>query len=142
MVKLKPENIHSDQGMLAVLKGKGNKDRMVPISANLISQLREYFKIYRPKVWLFEGEKEGKPYSQRSLQLVFKKAVERSGLPKKHKFHDLRHSYATHMMDAGTNQHVIQKVLGHNSIRTTEIYTHVSKTLLQKIYNPFDNLNM
>lgn len=142
VVKLKPENILSDQGMLAVLKGKGNKDRMVPISANLISQLRDYFKIYRPKVWLFEGEKEGKQYSQRSLQMVFKKAVELSGLPKKHKFHDLRHSYATHMMDAGTNQHVIQKVLGHKNIKTTEIYTHVSKTLLQKIYNPFDNLNM
>ncbi len=142
VIKLKPEDIHSDQGMLAILQSKGNKDRMIPISANLISQLREYFKIYKPKVWLFEGEKEGERYSQRSLQLVFRKALERCKFSSKHKFHDLRHSYATHLMDAGTNQHVIQKVLGHKNIKTTEIYTHVSKTLLQKIYNPFDNLNM
>ncbi len=142
VVKLRPEDIKSDLGMLFVLKSKGNKDRMVPISANLISQLREYFKIYRPKVWLFEGEKEGEHYSQRSLQMVFRKAVERCKFPSKHKFHDLRHSYATHLMDAGTNQHVIQKILGHNDIRTTEIYTHVSKTLLQRVYNPFDNLNL
>lgn len=142
VVKLRPEDIKTDLGMLFVLKSKGNKDRMVPISANLISQLREYFKIYRPKVWLFEGEKEGEHYSQRSLQMVFRKAVERCKFPSKHKFHDLRHSYATHLMDAGTNQHVIQKILGHNDIRTTEIYTHVSKTLLQRVYNPFDNLNL
>lgn len=142
VVKLKPEDIHTDQGMLAILQSKGNKDRMVPISANLISQMREYYKIYLPKVWLFEGEKEGQPYSQRSLQMVFKNALSRSKLPLKHKFHDLRHSYATHMMDAGTNQHVIQKILGHKNIKTTEIYTHVSKTLLQRVYNPFDNLNL
>lgn len=142
VVKLRPEDIKTDLGMLFVLKSKGNKDRMVPISANLISQLREYFTIYRPKVWLFEGEKEGKPYSQRSLQIVFSKAVERCKFSSKHKFHDLRHSYATHLMDAGTNQHVIQKILGHTDIRTTEIYTHVSKTLLQRVYNPFDNLNL
>lgn len=142
VVKLKPEDILTDQGMLAIRKGKGNRDRMVPISEKLISQLREYYKIYRPKVWLFEGQKEGEPYSQRSLQMVFKNAVARNRFSEKHRFHDLRHSYATHMMDAGTNQHVIQKILGHKNSKTTEIYTHVSKTLLQQVYNPFDNLKM
>jgi len=142
VIKLKPEDIDADRGFLNVRKGKGNRDRIVPISKKLVEQIVEYCKIYKPKVWIFEGQVQGTPYSQRSLQMVFKAALARNKFPEKYRFHDLRHSYATHMMDAGTNLRVIQEVLGHKNSKTTEIYTHVSKPLLQRVYNPFDDLKM
>ncbi len=142
VIKLKLSDIDAGRGMLFVRMGKGNKDRMIPISLNLITQLKAYHDCYKPKGWLFEGAVSGMPYSQRSLQAVFQRAVKDNKFDEKYRFHDLRHSYATHLMDGGTNLRIIQEILGHKNSKTTEIYTHVSKLSLQRIYNPFDHLDL
>lgn len=134
------KDILSDRNLLFIRQSKGKKDRMLPISQKIIEMLREYYKAYKPKIWLFEGEKQGHPYSERSLQLVLKKAVEKCGNKKPVSLHWLRHSYATHLLETGTDLRYIQELLGHSSSKTTEIYTHVSTKNLQQIRSPFDDL--
>jgi integrase/recombinase XerD len=95
---------------------------------------------YRPKIGLFEGEKVGQPYSPRSLELVLKKNLTLAGIKKPVTLHWLRHSYATHLLESGTDLRFIQELLGHSSSRTIEIYTHVSTKSLQQIRSPFDDL--
>ena len=102
--------------------------------------LRNYYKSYRPLVYLFEGQTLGTQYDQRSLQQVLKKAVLKAGITKPVTLHWLRHSYATHLLEAGTDLRYIQEILGHSSSRTTEIYTHVSTKSIQQIKSPFDDL--
>jgi integrase/recombinase XerD len=102
--------------------------------------LRVYFVAYRPKEYLFEGQESGKPYDERSLQQVMKQALIKAGIKKPATLHWLRHSYATHLLEAGTDLRYIQELLGHKSSRTTEIYTHVSTREIQKIKSPFDDL--
>jgi integrase len=102
--------------------------------------LRSYYLTYKPKVWLFEGQLSGKPYDQRSLQQVLKQALAKKGIKKPVTLHWLRHSYATRLLEAGTDLRYIQELLGHKSSKTTEIYTHVSTHQIQKITSPFDNL--
>lgn len=116
------------------------KHRVVPVSEKVVEMLREYYKIFRPKVWLFEGQDIGTRYSEQSLQCVLKRAVKRAGIRRPVTLHWLRHSYATHLLEAGTDIRYIQELLGHKSTRTTEIYTHVSTKSLQKIKSPFDDL--
>lgn len=140
LLNLHVRDIDSDRHLLIVRQSKGNRDRLIPISDNVISVLREYYKIYRPKKYLFEGIKEGKPYSAASLDQVLKAACRRSGIEKPVTLHWLRHSYATHLLESGTDLRYIQELLGHKSSRTTEIYTHVSQKSLQKIRTPFDDL--
>jgi site-specific recombinase XerD len=106
----------------------------------LIEKLRRYYKMYRPKVWLFEGQKIGQQYSETSLQEVLIKAVTRAELKKPVKLHRLRHSNATHFLEAGTELRYIKELPGHKSSETTEIYTHVSQKSLQNIKSPFDDL--
>lgn len=96
--------------------------------------------MYQPKIWLFEGQTEGKPYSSRSLQQVLKQAVKKAKIKKPVTLHWLRHSYATHLLENGTDVRYIKELLGHNSLRTTEIYTHVSRRDIQQIKSPFDDL--
>ena len=114
----------------------GNKDRMASFSAKTLALLREYYKGYRPKIGLFEGQEAGKPYDERSLQQVMRRAVVSAGINKPATLHLLRHSYATHLLEAGTDLRYIQENLGHKSSRTTEIYTHVSNQLLSKVKLP------
>ena len=102
--------------------------------------LREYYKLYKPKVFLFEGQTEGKPYDDRSLQQVLKQALKKANITKPVTLHWLRHSYATHLLESGTDLRYIQELLGHNSSKTTEIYTHVSTKNIQQIKSPFDDL--
>lgn len=116
------------------------KHRVVPVSEKVVEMLREYYKIFRPKAWLFEGQDIGTCYSKQSLQCVKKRAVKRAGIRRPVTLHWLRHSYATHLLEAGTDIRYIQELLGHKSTRTTEIYTHVSTKSLQKIKSPFDDL--
>lgn len=140
LIHLKPTDILSDRNLLHIRSSKGKKDRVVPISPRIITLLRSYYKYYRPKVWLFEGQVAGSPYSSRSLQLVLKDAIRKAGIKKPVTLHWLRHSYATHLLETGTDLRYIQELLGHNSSRTTEIYTHVSTRNLQNIRSPFDDL--
>ena len=140
-VYLKISDIQSDRKQIFIRSAKGNKDRYVILSETIITLLREYYKIYKPKEWLFEG-KPGEQYSKRSIQSIFKRAVQRSGITKHATIHTLRHSFATHLLEHGTDLRYIQELLGHKSSRTTEIYTHVTHTARNKIVSPLDNLNL
>jgi integrase/recombinase XerD len=140
LLNLKPSDIGSNRGLLVIRQSKGNKDRVVSISVKMIEMLREYFKAYRPKTWLFEGQVAGEQYSPTSLQEVLKKSVAKAGIRKPVTLHWLRHSYATHLLESGTDLRYIQELLGHKSSRTTEIYTHVSQKNIQQIKSPFDDL--
>ena len=140
LLNLKPSDIDSNRRLLLIRQAKGNKDRVVPISDKVIRMLREYYKIYRPIEWLFEGNSRGVAYSEKSLQSVLNHAVAKSQIQKPVTLHWLRHSYATHLLEGGTDLRYIQELLGHKSSKTTEIYTHVSTKNLQNIKSPFDEL--
>jgi integrase/recombinase XerD len=140
LLALKPEHVDSSRKLLIIKQAKGRKDRVVPISDRTITMLREYYKTYKPKQWLFEGQEEGQPYTARSLQQVLKQSLSKAGIIKPASLHWLRHSYATHLLESGTDLRYIQELLGHKSSRTTEIYTHVSVNHIQKIKSPFDDL--
>ncbi|MDO9254732.1 MAG: site-specific integrase [Bacteroidales bacterium] len=140
LLNLKPGHIESKRHLLIVLNAKGKKDRVIPISDKTIAMLRDYYKLYRPKVWLFEGQIAGEPYSETSLQDVLKHAVRKANIQKPVTLHWLRHSYATHLLESGTDLRYIQELLGHKSSKTTEIYTHVTEKSLEKIKSPFDDM--
>lgn len=140
LLRIKPQDILSDRKLLHIKQSKGKKDRIVPISDKLLEMLREYYKSYKPKVWLFEGQHAGEPYSEKSLESIIKQAIAKTNIQKPVTLHWLRHSYATHLLESGTDLRYIQELLGHNSSRTTEIYTHVSRKSIQQIKSPFDDL--
>ncbi len=140
LLGLKLADIDSKRGELRVNQAKGAKDRIVPISPKVIDMLREYYVAEKPGLYLFEGEKKNQPYSEASLQKVLKTALEKAKIKKPVTLHWLRHSYATHLIENGTDLRFIQELLGHNSSKTTEIYTHVSQKSLQKVRSPFDDL--
>lgn len=140
ILNLKPNDILADRYLLRINQSKGNKDRIVPISDKIIEMLRSYYKAYRPEVWLFEGQTPGTQYSPTSLQVVLKNSVKKAGIKKHVTLHWLRHSYATHLLESGTDLRYIQELLGHGSSKTTEIYTHVSNRDIQRIKSPFDDL--
>jgi integrase/recombinase XerD len=140
LLNLKPLDIDSKRNLVMIRQAKGKKDRIVPLSPKILEMLRDYFITYKPKVWLFEGQEEGEQYSERSLQLVMKQAIMKAKIKKPVTLHWLRHSYATHLLESGTDLRYIQELLGHKSSKTTEIYTHVSTKSLQNIKSPFDDL--
>lgn len=139
-LNLTPEAIDSKRMLIRIEHAKGNKDRYSLLSESFLILLRDYYKQYKPKTYLFEGQKGG-PYTSSSAQKVFKRALKTAGI-KKHgvTLHTLRHSFATHLLESGTDLRFIQELLGHNSPKTTMIYTHVSSKSLQNIRNPFDEL--
>lgn len=140
LLNLKPENIDSKRHLLIIKNAKGRKDRVAPIPEKLIEQLRVYYKKFKPQIWLFEGQKKGEQYTATSLQQVLKDSIKKAGIKKPVTLHWLRHSYATHLLESGTDLRYIQELLGHKSSKTTEIYTHVTDKSLQKIKSPFDDL--
>lgn len=140
LLDLKLADIDSIRGVVIIRQGKGRKDRMVPLSPKILDLLRSYYKLFRPDYYLFEGQQRGVRYSEKSLENVLKSALKKCGITKPVSLHWLRHSYATHLLEAGTDLRYIQELLGHKSSRTTEIYTHVSAHMLQKIVSPFDTL--
>lgn len=142
LLKIKPSHIQSDRGILLIKEGKGKKDRITPIPQKIVEMLRLYFQEYNPSVYLFEGQVKGEPYNERSLNLVFKQAIERSKIKKPATLHWLRHSYATHLLEGGTDLRYIQELLGHNSSRTTEIYTHVSSKKIGEIKSPIEDMDI
>ena len=140
LLNLKPIDVDSKRGLLIIRQAKGMKDRIVPISLKVIEMLRGYYKSYKPNVWLFEGQNEGEKYSDASLSKVLKMSCTKAKITKPVTLHWLRHSYATHLLESGTDLRYIQELLGHKSSKTTEIYTHVSTQNIQKIKSPFDDL--
>ena len=140
LLNLTLKDIQSDRNLLIIRQAKGKKDRVVPISPKLIELLRSYYKEWKPITWLFEGQFPNTQYSEKSLENVLKQSLAKAKITKKVSLHWLRHSYATHLLESGTDLRYIQELLGHNSSRTTEIYTHVSTRNLQLIRSPFDDL--
>ena len=147
LLNLRKADINVDRKQVFINCGKGNKDRVVVISEALCTMLVKYFEAYRPNYWVFEGVNR-KKYSETSATNVVKQAAKEAGILKPVSPHTLRHSFATHLLEQGTDTRFVQQLLGHNSIKTTEIYTHISDRSLQKIKNPLDhimdnnNLNM
>ena len=140
LLVLQPVHIDSNRNIVLLKNSKGKKDRIVPLSPKILAMLRDYYKVYKPTTYLFEGQTVGLQYDARSLQLILKQALQKTGITKPATLHWLRHSYATHLLESGTDLRYIQELLGHNSSKTTEIYTHVSTKSLQQIKSPFDDL--
>ena len=130
VINLKIEGIDSKRMIIHIKNAKGRKDRVVPLSQKVLELLREYFKQYRPKEYLFNGQNSLK-YSSSSCNQIVKKY-----LGEKYHIHQLRHSCATNLLENGTDLKIIQKILGHSNVKTTEIYTHVSNQLLSKVNLP------
>lgn len=140
VVRLQLEDIDSKRMTIHVHKAKGRKDRYTILGKKTVEVLREYYKSYRPTRWLFEGQQSGHHLTERSAQQVFKDAVASAKIHKNVSIHSLRHSFATHLLEAGVDIRYIQELLGHRSLKTTEIYTHVSRQKLSEIQNPIDSL--
>lgn len=138
---LEPGDILSKQMLIHVRHGKGNKSRYTLLSRRALESLRIYVKATRPKKYLFEG-RNGALYSRRSVEKVVSSAGERAGIRKAVSPHVLRHSFATHLLDQGVDLRIIQKLLGHTSIKTTTIYTHVSTQSLERVVSPLDHLEL
>ena len=130
IVNLKIEDIDSKRMIIHIKNAKGRKDRVVPLSQKVLELLREYFKEYRPKEYLFNGQNSNQ-YSIGSCQAIYKKYIDLTG-----HIHTLRHSCFTNLLENGTDLRIIQKIAGHSSSKTTEIYTHVSNQILSKIRTP------
>lgn len=142
LVKLRIEDIDGHRGLIHLRDAKGKKDRYTLLPDSLRGQLLEYWKSYRlgGSGWLFAGQNPGYHISARSIQAVFERAVKAAGIHKPVSMHSLRHSFATHLLERGTDLRYIQELLGHQSVQTTEIYTHVSKRTLGRIRSPLDFL--
>ena len=139
IVNLKITDIDSGRMLVHIEAAKGKKDRYVALPTSILEDLRDYYRAYRPKIYLFEGQYGGQ-YAIRSVQAVFKNAMQKAKINKTVGIHGLRHSYATHLMECGTDMSFIQKLLGHKDIKTTEIYAKVSNRQLGNIKSPLDDL--
>ena len=140
---LKPEHIDSQRQQIRVVQGKGNKDRYTLLSARLLEELRSYWKWCRPKEWLFPSSADpAKPMVDITAQRIFNRAVERARLPDKGGIHSLRHSFATHLLEAGVEITAVQRLLGHSSLSTTTTYLHVRQERLSQIGGPLELLDL
>ena len=141
IVALKIKDIDSARMVINIRQGKGKKDRIVMLSDKLLALLRTYYLEYKPKTWMFEGQ-GNKQYAIRSVQKVLERVKEKAGVKKEGSIHALRHSFATHLMEGGTDIMSIKELLGHDSLRTTSRYTHVSKKHIANIQSPLDKLDI
>ncbi|MGB9701451.1 MAG: site-specific tyrosine recombinase/integron integrase, partial [Candidatus Kapaibacteriota bacterium] len=138
VIELKVGDIDSKRMLIKIVQSKGKKDRYVMLSDRILSLLREYYTDYQPKLYLFEGQK-GDKYSARSIQAIFKRALHKAKISKEVSVHSLRHSFATHLLESGADIRVIQQLLGHSSIKTTQIYTQVSSLNISRVRSPLDS---
>ena len=139
VIDLKLSDIDSKRYIVKIKQGKGKKDRCVQLAKSTLKVLKKYYDEKQPKEWLFEGIKGGQ-YSVESVENIVKKAAQKAGIKRNVYPHMLRHSFATHHLEQGTDLRYIQEWLGHSSSRTTDIYTHVSNKDLKRFKNPIDDL--
>jgi site-specific recombinase XerD len=140
VVRLRPGDLDSARMVVQVRCAKGRKDRLVPLSAALLALLRNYWRQYRPREWLFPSRHPGQHRNIGSVQRLFRRALLAAGITKKASMHTLRHSYATHLLEAGCDLFTLQKLLGHNQLSTTLRYTHIEQAHLQRVGCPLDTL--
>jgi site-specific recombinase XerD len=140
VIRLKVTDLDTQRGLVRVRRGKGSKDRYTLLAERAVEAVRVYLAAYPTDRWLFPGAREGRHLTERSAQRVVKRAARAAGLSKDVTTHTLRHSFATHLLEGGTNLRIIQELLGHSSARTTQIYTHVTVSALQSVRSPLDNL--
>ena len=140
LINMRITDIDSKRNIVNIRHAKGDKDRIVSLSDKILQLLRLYFKQYKPKTWLFEGQVTGTQYTETSLNHIFQRAKIKAKIKAPCTLHTLRHCYATHLLESGTDIRYIQALLGHKNIKTTEIYTHVTTKSIQKIKSPFDDL--
>lgn len=139
-IHLQLADIDSGRMMIRVDEGKGRKDRYVMLSERLLLTLRRYWREYQPALWLFPGQDPSRPLTRGSVDKLFARARERAGIEKRVSPHSLRHAFATHLLERGVNIRVIQRLLGHRSLRSTEIYTHVAESYVRDTKSPLDDL--
>ena len=137
---LKVADIDSNRMLIQVRHGKGAKDRIVMLSPQLLGILRSYWRLARPREWLFPGREESKPIDVQVLHAACRSATKAAGLAKRVTVHTLRHSFATHLLESGVDIRIIQVLLGHNSLSTTARYTQVATTTIAKTRSPLDRL--
>lgn len=140
VTNLKVRDIDSDRMLIHVERGKGGKDRDVMLSPSLLELLRDYWREARPQGWLFPGQSRVEPLSPRSLNRAFNSAKRMAGIKKPATLHSLRHSFATHLLEADTDVRVIQVLLGHAKLTTTARYTHVATKTLRNVASPFEHI--
>lgn len=137
---LKIQDIDSRRKLIHIRAAKGKKDRYTLLSNETLEILRQYVRQYKPQEWLFQGQKEDNHLTTRTIQKVFESAAFKAGIRKKVSVHTLRHSFAMHLLENGTDLRYIQELLGHKNSATTEIYTHVSERDFGKIQSPLDRI--
>ena len=140
VVRLRPADLDEERGMLRVRRGKGRKDRQSLLARRAVEAVRAYRKAQPTSQWLFPGGRPDRHLNTRSVQRIVERAARAAGIQKRVTPHTLRHSFATHLLEGGTNLRIIQELLGHSSSRTTEIYTHVAQTTLEAVRSPLDSL--
>ena len=141
-VRLKISDIESGRMMLRIEQGKGGKDRYAMLSPQLLTILRDYWRLQRPRHWLFPGRDEERPIDPQVLHAACRSACKAAGLAKRVTVHTLRHSFATHLLEAGTDIRIIQVLLGHNNLSTTARYTRVADTTIRNTASPLDRLRL
>jgi integrase/recombinase XerD len=140
VVKLKLSDLDSERQTILVRQGKGRKDRYTLLSPAALQIVRQYIVEAQPRFWLFPGQDVRKPLSERTVQKIFEQALARSHITKKVTVHSLRHSFATHLLEAGTDLRIIQELLGHQNVKTTERYTHISIKDIRHLQSPLDRI--
>jgi len=138
VVHLLPRHIDSERMLIRIEQGKGKKDRQVMLSQSMLEELRSCWRRYAPKRYLLEGKRPGQPIDATSIQRAFRLAREHAGVSKRVTPRSLRHAFATHLVERGTNLRVVQALLGHQSLNTTAVYTHLAKSWLSEVKSPLD----
>lgn len=143
LLNLKWENIDRSRMIINILQAKGKKDRQVPLDPQLISLLIKYYHEYKPLKYVLNGERTGEQYTSSSVNQVLKQLSEKAGICNKRVYaHLMRHTSATHMVEAGMDINIIQRLLGHNNVKTTNIYLHISNNLISKLPTPLSQINI
>ena len=140
VVGLRPDDLDEERGLVRVRGGKGRKDRYTVLSNVALQAVKIYQEHYPNGIWLFPGAESAKHLTARTVERILETVRLKAGIPQHFSVHALRHSFATHLLEAGTDLRYIQELLGHSSSKTTEIYTHVSNKVLGKIVSPLDTL--